>query len=79
MTPRLTKDQVGSKGFDTISNTTAWSNKGYTTIQIVSDAVFTSLASATGTSGVTYPTGMILKGQFISGQLASGIINAYTE
>jgi hypothetical protein len=79
MTPQFTKDQLGNKGFDTISDTTARTNLNYRVIQIVSDAVFTTLASATGFSGITYPAGMILRGNFTSITLASGTINCYAE
>lgn len=81
MTPQLTKDTVGTKGFDTYSTsgTSSWTNRGYTLIQIVSDAVFTSLSSATGFASITYPAGLILRGQFINGQLASGTVNCYSE
>lgn len=73
-----TKDQVGSSGGACYADTTPRSSLSVTAIQVLSDAVFTTLTgNITGITGVTIPAGTVLRGSFTAITLTSGTIIAY--
>jgi hypothetical protein len=76
--PVNTKDQVGVAGGAVYSDTSVRNGLQVTAIQVISDAVFTTLTgNLTGFSGVTFPAGTVIRGYFTAITLASGTIIAY--
>ena len=76
-----TIDYLGQNGTTLVANTTHYDGKWFA-IQVISDAVFTSLADATMTtygtlSGITFLGGTLIFGSFSSFKLASGAVLAY--
>jgi len=74
-----TQDSMGFQGFLPVT-TTALQSAGYVAIQVIEGAVLTSISGLgiSGTwTGITLPTGTILRGRISSFQLASGKVVAY--
>jgi len=73
------QDSMGLQGF-TLVTSTADQTSGYTAIQIVSGAVFTSI-TGTGISGTwtgtTIPAGFTIVGRISAFTLTSGTVIAY--
>ena len=64
-------------GSELINDTSAHTGN-YGSIIFLEDTVFTTLTgNHTGWSGVTYPSGLVLNGQFSEIELASGSIIVY--
>jgi hypothetical protein len=76
-----TIDYLGQNGTDLVANTTHIDGKWFA-IQVVADAIFTSLADSTMTvagtlGGITFLGGTLIFGSFSSFKLASGSVLAY--
>ena len=82
LTDIATQDSMGYQGFDLVTATTS-QTKGYTAIQIISAAVFTSMTGSTGSpitgtwTGITIPAGVTIVAKIASFQLTSGTVLAY--
>jgi len=74
-----TQDSMGFQGAVPIT-TTALNSAGYTAIQFAESGTLTSIAGLgfSGTwTGITFPSGFIIRGRITSFQLASGKVVAY--
>ena len=74
-----TRDASGRLGTTNTKDTVAVTGE-FSAIQVISDAVFTTLTepSATGSlTGITIPAGVTLFGRFTGYQLTSGVVRAY--
>jgi hypothetical protein len=70
---------LASGGRELVTNTTLRSGR-FSCVQVVADAVFTTLEGMTGTvTGHTFAAGLILYGPFTQVELASGKVVLYTE
>lgn len=79
LNPLPMKDASGLGGTTNTSNTTAVTGE-FSAIQVISDAVFSSLTEpgATGSlTGITISAGVTLFGRFTGYQLTSGVVRAY--
>jgi hypothetical protein len=70
---------MGQRGTINTADTTAVTGREISCIQIVEDAVFTSLTeeNATGTVATDWPAGSFIFGRITGYQLTSGKVRAY--
>jgi hypothetical protein len=79
-----TNAAAGQSGLTNFNDTTSRTDKWFA-IQVINDAVFTTLTelgadgTADYTTGITYSAGLIIYGQFRTIKLASGAVRAYKE
>lgn len=72
------KASLGHYGGKTYSDTASHTNLNVWFIIVVADATFTTLTGTIETAtGVPYPVGTVLYGQFTGMQLTSGVVTTY--